>query len=157
MQADTCIDCHTSFAALHGGEAPIRVMLVDDEQIVRAGLRMVFGLEPDLNVVGEAEDGVSALDMARRLAPDVVVMDVHMPVMDGIQATRELRSSMPASGVVILTLFDGELIRSNAMAAGASAYIAKSAAIQPLVDAVRLAAAGPGISRPPTVPRPAAS
>ncbi len=141
MQTCTSLDCHTPLAAI--GECAherIRVMLVDDERDVRIGLRMLLGLEPDLNVVGEAEDGVSALLLAQQLLPDVVVMDVHMPVMDGIQTTRALRTSLPASGVVILTLFDGELVRSKALDAGARAYIAKTSELQPLVDAVRNAA-----------------
>ncbi len=141
MQTSTSIDSHMAFAAV--GECAserIRVMLVDDERDVRIGLRMLLGLEADLNVVGEAEDGVSALLLAQQLMPDVVVMDVHMPLMDGIQTTRALRATLPASNVVLLTLFDGEQVRSEAQSAGARAYLTKTAAVQPLLDAVRNAA-----------------
>lgn len=142
MQTYTSTDCHTPFAAISEcASERIRVMLVDDERDVRLGLRMLLGLEADLNVVGEAEDGVSALLLAQQLLPDVVVMDVHMPLMDGIQTTRALRSALPESNVVLLTLFDGEQIRFNGLAAGASAYVSKTAELQPLLDAVRNAAA----------------
>lgn len=142
MQTCTSIDCHMPFAASSEcANERIRVMLVDDERDVRTGLRMLLGLEADLTVVGEAEDGVSALLLAHQLMPDVVVMDVHMPLMDGIQTTRALRATLPASSVVLLTLFEGEQIRSTALDAGARATIPKTAALQPLLDAVRNAAA----------------
>lgn len=102
---------------------------------------MVLGLESDLAVVGEADDGAAALDLARNLAPDVVVMDVAMPAMDGITATIELRRVAPRSAVVVHSLDDDPLTQARAEAAGAVAFVAKHRMEAPLLAAIRLAAA----------------
>jgi DNA-binding NarL/FixJ family response regulator len=117
----------------------IRVLLVDDQNNIRRGLRMRLGLEPDITVVGEAADGESALTMARLLAPTVVLMDVEMPVMDGIVATAELRRVAPKASVVMLSLYDDAATRDRAAAAGAVAFVAKSRMDETLLDAIRAA------------------
>jgi DNA-binding NarL/FixJ family response regulator len=118
----------------------INILLVDDEPIIRRGLRMRLELEPDLTVVGEAGDGLDALDSARALAPNVVLMDVEMPRMNGIDATRALRSEVPSAAVVILSMHDDANTQARARAAGASAFIAKHSIDGGLLDAIRRAA-----------------
>jgi len=121
---------------------PIRILLVDDQPRVRSGLRMRLAIEPGLEVVGEAENGAQALSTAARLHPDVVVMDVEMPVMDGIAAAARLTSAPDAPAVVILTLHDCPEVRERASAAGASAFVAKHQIDPALLDAIRAAARG---------------
>ena len=119
---------------------PIQVLLVDDEPSILRGLRMRLGLESDIRVVGEAADGSAAVDMASRLSPDVVLMDVNMPVMDGIAATRELASRAPGSAVVILSMHDDHDTADRALAAGAVAFVAKQQIDKALLAAIRAAA-----------------
>jgi DNA-binding NarL/FixJ family response regulator len=119
---------------------PIQVLLVDDEPKVLRGLRMRLNVEPDIRVVGEASDGSTAIDMASLLAPDVVLMDVNMPVMDGIEATRELLARLPASAVVMLSLHDDNGTMNSALAAGATAFVAKHQMDDSLLTAIRQAA-----------------
>ena len=119
---------------------PIQVLLVDDEPSILRGLRMRLGLESDICVVGEATDGSVAVDMASRLSPDVVLMDVNMPVMDGIAATRELASRAPGSAVVILSMHDDHDTADRALAAGAVAFVAKQQIDKALLTAIRAAA-----------------
>jgi DNA-binding NarL/FixJ family response regulator len=118
----------------------IRLLVVDDHAIVRRALRERLQLEPDLEVVGEAGTGREALDLAQSLAPDVVLMDVEMPQMDGIQATVELHQLMPGCAVVILSIHDDAQTRVRALAAGAVAFVEKRGATQTLLAAVRRAA-----------------
>ena len=129
----------------------IRVLLVDDQQLVRTGFRMILRDEPGLEVVGEAADGRAALDAATRLRPDVVVMDVRMPVMDGVEATRQLASG-PASGraprVLVLTTFDADEYVLEALRAGASGFLLKDVPPAEFVAAVRLVAAGDALLAP---------
>ncbi len=117
----------------------IRVLLVDDLPSVRQGLRMRLALEPDLEVVGEACDGIAALSAAARLLPDVVVMDLEMPGMDGISATREL-SGHSLSAVIILSICEETGIRVRALEAGACAYVTKGEGVETLLRAIRCAA-----------------
>jgi DNA-binding NarL/FixJ family response regulator len=124
----------------------IRVLLVDDQSIVRRGLRVRFRLEPDLQVVGEASTGTEAISRARELTPDVVLMDLEMPEMDGIAATTALRRMVPQSAVVILSIHDDALIRRQAQAAGAVAFVEKRGATDSLLVAIRQAAAQAGKS-----------
>lgn len=121
----------------------IRILLVDDQQNIRRGLRMRLALEPDLAIVGEAADGEAALRMARLVAPDVVVMDIEMPVMDGIAATSALRDASPRCSVVMLSLYDDAATRTRAAAAGASAFVAKTKMDETLLDAIRAAGSKP--------------
>jgi len=121
---------------------PIQVLLVDDEPNILRGLRMRLGLESDICVVGEATDGSAAVDMASRLSPDVVLMDVNMPVMDGIAATLELATRAPGSAVVILSMHDDHDTADRALAAGAVAFVAKQQIDNALLAAIRAAARG---------------
>src|SRR6266545_6139908 len=118
----------------------IRLLLVDDQPGTRRGLRMRLALEPDLVVVGEAADGAAAIPLARDLSPDVVIMDVEMPVMDGIRATSQLREIAPKTSVVILSLYDDPATRARANEAGAVAFVAKQCMEEPLLSAIRQAA-----------------
>ena len=117
----------------------ITLVLVDDQPAVRRGLRMRLALEADFRVVGEAEDGISALALIGELRPDVVLMDAQMPHMDGIIATVALRAAFPETAVVILSLHDDAATRQQAAIAGASAFLSKQSADTALVDALRRA------------------
>ena len=118
----------------------VRVLLVDDHTVVRRGLRLAFGLEADLEVVGEAGNGREALDLVEHLRPDVVVMD--MPVMDGVEATRELRSRFPDVEVVALTSVLEDRLVVDVIEAGAAGYMLKESRPDELFEAVRAAARG---------------
>ncbi|MEX2247758.1 MAG: response regulator [Dehalococcoidia bacterium] len=118
---------------------PIRILLVDDEQSIRRGLRMRLGLEPDIEVVGEAADGAAAVVAAGAFRPDVVLMDVEMPVMDGIRAAAELHTAAPAAAVVMLSLHDDARTRARARAAGAVDFVAKHEIDAVLTQAIRAA------------------
>ena len=126
----------------------IRVLLVDDEQLIRTGLRMILEAEDDLEVVGSAVDGLDALAAVDRLAPDVVLMDIRMPRMDGLEATRRILSGPSQSRVVVLTTFDLDEHVFDALAAGASGFLLKDAPAHQLVDAIRAAAAGNALLAP---------
>jgi DNA-binding NarL/FixJ family response regulator len=119
----------------------ITVLLVDDRPAVRRGLRMRLEMEPDVIVLGEASDGRAAVELAATLHPDVVVMDIEMPGMDGLTAANALRRLSPESAVIILTLYDSEDARRRAREAGAAAFIAKHEAGATLIPAIRGAAA----------------
>lgn len=119
----------------------IRVLLVDDQPSVRRGLAMRLQLEPDISVVGEAEDGVSALAAAVALKPDVLVMDYEMPQMDGIEAARKLEELGSESRVVMLSIHDNPTVRQEARRAGISAFVAKHQPSEVLLAAIRNAAA----------------
>jgi DNA-binding NarL/FixJ family response regulator len=119
----------------------IRLLLVDDEPAVRRGLRMRLELEADVEVVGEAGDGRAAVEAARDLSPNVVLMDVDMPVLDGIAATSELQSVSPGSRVVVISIHDDPVTVGRAHAAGASAFVSKHRIDEGLLEAIRRAAA----------------
>lgn len=120
---------------------PIRVVLVDDQAMVRSGLRLILESEPDIRVVGEAANGRAAIDDVARLRPDLVLMDVQMPVMDGLAATRRLVADAQAT-VLILTTFDLDEYIFEALRAGAAGFILKNAPAEELIHAVRTVAAG---------------
>ncbi|AFV89237.1 MAG: response regulator transcription factor [Acidipropionibacterium acidipropionici] len=114
----------------------MRVLLVDDQKLVRTGFRLILSVEPDIEVVGEAADGRQAVDAAARLQPDLVLMDVQMPVLDGIAATREITADSPVK-VVVLTTFDRDDYLFDALAAGASGFMLKNADADSLVAGLR--------------------
>lgn len=122
--------------------AKIRVLLADDHAIVREGVKMILIKEPDIEVVGEASDGQEALDLVDRLKPGVVVMDISMPGMSGIEATQHVRERYPGVNVLALTMHEDESYVFKLLRAGASGYVLKRAAAQDLVQAVRAAAKG---------------
>jgi DNA-binding NarL/FixJ family response regulator len=123
------------------------VLLVDDQQLVRSGFRLILQVEDDIEVVGEAPDGVAAVAAARELRPDVVLMDVQMPVMDGIEATRRIVAE-DTSQVLVLTTFDDDAYVFDALAAGASGFLLKNADAEHLVEAVRTVASGQALLSP---------
>jgi DNA-binding NarL/FixJ family response regulator len=127
----------------------IRVLIADDEALVRGGLRMILEAQADMEVAGEVDDGRAALELARRDTPDVVLMDIRMPGVDGLEATRRLLTAgARAPRVLILTTFDLDEYVYEAMRAGASGFLLKSARPQELVDAVRAAVAGDTLLAP---------
>jgi DNA-binding NarL/FixJ family response regulator len=127
----------------------IRVLLADDQPLMRTGLRMILRAEPDIEVVGEASDGRQAVDITRRLAPDVVLMDIRMPERDGLEATKQLLSGPPlATRIIILTTFEDDQYVFDAIRAGASGFLLKTTAADQLVDAIRLVAAGDALLAP---------
>ncbi len=115
----------------------IRVLLVDDHAILREGLRARLELEPDLQVVGEAEDGRAAVEQARQLHPDVVIMDISMPLLNGIEATRQIKCLPDKIEVLVLSMHDDEGYIRQALTAGALGYILKDASARELIDAIR--------------------
>lgn len=128
----------------------IGVLLVDDQQMVRAGFRMILEATPGIRVLGEAEHGKQAVALAHHLRPDVVLMDVQMPGVDGIEATRQIVASPDVAGVrvVILTTFERDDYLFDALRAGASGFVLKNAPPEELVRAVELVAAGEGLLAP---------
>jgi DNA-binding NarL/FixJ family response regulator len=126
----------------------VHVVIADDQELVRTGFRMILEAEPDLIVVGEAADGRAAVSLARDLRPDVVLMDIRMPVLDGIGATRELTSSGSSAHVLILTTFDLDEYVYDALRAGASGFLLKDTPASQLASAVRTIAAGDALLAP---------
>jgi DNA-binding NarL/FixJ family response regulator len=127
---------------------PIRVLLADDQQLLRTGFKMVLGTEPDLDIVGEATDGAEAVEMSRRLLPDVVLMDVRMPRKDGVAATADIVAQKLPVRVLILTTFDLDEYVVGALRAGASGFLAKDVPAEELVAAIRTVAAGEAVVAP---------
>ncbi|WP_241002966.1 response regulator transcription factor, partial [Streptomyces sp. CB01881] len=130
----------------------IRIVLADDQPLVRAGLRMVITDASDIEIVGEAGTGAEALGLARELRPDVVVMDIRMPVMDGIEATRLIKELSDPPNVLILTTFDDDENVYAALRAGAGGFLVKDMVLEDILAAVRVVAAGdaliaPGVTR----------
>jgi len=120
----------------------IRVLICDDQQVVREGLRTILGTSPRIEVVGLAHNGAEALDLAASARPDVVLMDLKMPVVDGVQATREIRARFPGVRVLVLTTYDADEWVFDAIRAGASGYLLKDSPREALVAAVEGTAAG---------------
>lgn len=131
---------------------PIRVLLVDDQRLMREGLRILLELESNLEIVGEAEEGQGALAAYAALQPQVVLMDVRMPGMDGVEATRRLRGRWPEARVLILTTFDDDEYVFEGLRAGACGYLLKDVSGHDLAEAIRTVAAG-GVLIEPSVAR----
>ena len=126
----------------------IRVLLVDDQTLVRAGFRKLLDSEPDVDVVAEAGDGLEAIEAAGRFRPDVVLMDIRMPRLDGLRATARLLARVPATRVVVLTTFDLDEYVFEALRAGASGFLLKDAPPDELIHALRVVAAGDALLAP---------
>jgi DNA-binding NarL/FixJ family response regulator len=126
----------------------VRVLLCDDQALVRSGFRMVLEARADMEVVGEAENGAQAVELAARSRPDVVLMDVRMPVMDGVEATRRLAQSRTSARIVILTTFDSDEYVYQALRAGASGFLLKDVQPAQLIDAIRVVARGEALLAP---------
>ncbi|MFG2109449.1 response regulator [Micromonospora chersina] len=127
---------------------PVRILLADDQPLLRTGFRMVLGTEDDLDIVAEAGDGVEAVELSRRLLPDVVLMDIRMPRMDGVAATRAIVDARLPVRVLILTTFDLDEYVVGALRAGASGFLAKDVPAEDLVTAIRTVAAGEAVVAP---------
>jgi DNA-binding NarL/FixJ family response regulator len=126
----------------------IRIILVDDQELVRTGFRMVLEAQPDMTVIGEAADGLAAVELARRHPADVVVMDVRMPRLDGVAATRHLIERGDAPRVLVLTTFDLDEYVFSALRAGASGFLLKDAEPEELLAAIRAVATGDAVVAP---------
>jgi RNA polymerase sigma factor (sigma-70 family) len=129
-------------------DPPVRVLLVDDDALMRAGLAAILSSDDTIEVVGEATDGVVALERVRRLRPDVVLMDVSMPALDGIAATRESVAASPSTRVVILTTFEEDDYIFGALTAGASGFLLKRTSPEELIAAIHTVAAGDSLLSP---------
>ncbi|MEV8627301.1 response regulator transcription factor [Streptomyces sp. NPDC051079] len=126
----------------------VRVLLVDDEELLRLAFAMILRAEPDMEPVGEAADGDAAVELARRLRPDVVLMDVRMPGTDGIEATRRLVREVPGTRVLVLTTFDLDEYALEALRAGASGFLLKNSRPEELLAAIRDVARGDAVVSP---------
>jgi RNA polymerase sigma factor (sigma-70 family) len=120
----------------------LRILVAEDHAIVREGIRRLLSAEPDLEVVGEAGDGETAVELAQSLRPDIVCLDISMPRLSGVDATRRIKSLLPEVGVVVLTMHEDEAYFYEMMKSGASGYVLKRASARDLVDAVRAVASG---------------
>ncbi|QGN48894.1 response regulator [Micromonospora sp. WMMD558] len=127
---------------------PVRILIADDQPLLRTGFRMVLGAEEDFDVVAEAGDGVEAVELSRRLLPDVVLMDVRMPRLDGVSATRAIVESRLPVRVLVLTTFDLDEYVVGALRAGARGFLAKDVPAADLVSAIRAVAAGDAVVAP---------
>jgi DNA-binding NarL/FixJ family response regulator len=131
----------------------IRIALVDDQALVRAGFRMVLDAQPDMTVVGEAGDGLAAIDLARRFSCDVMVMDARMPRLDGVEATRRIRAAGDRPRILMLTTFDLDEYAFAALKAGASGFLLKDVPPEDLLFAIRAVHSGDAVVAPSTTRR----
>jgi DNA-binding NarL/FixJ family response regulator len=129
----------------------LRVLLADDQQLFRQGMRTLLSVQPGIEVVADARDGQEALRLAASLHPDVVLMDLKMPVLDGVSAIRRLRTELPSCHVLALTTFDDDELIFDALRAGASGYVLKDVSAERLVDAIRVVARGEHFLQPSIV------
>jgi len=125
-----------------GESSDVRVLVVDDQQLIRDGIASMLEVQPGVAVVGTAKNGQDAIEQAASLTPNIILMDIHMPVMDGIAATEKIRQKLPDSQVVMLTTFDDEAYIIRSLQAGACGYLLKDIPVVDLAQAVRLAHAG---------------
>lgn len=126
----------------------VRVVVADDHPVVRAGITTLLGIDPDVEVIGEAADGAEAVELARTLGPDVVLMDLQMPLMDGVGATRHIQAETPGVHVLILTTYDSDQSIVEAVEAGASGYLLKDTEPEVLLAGIKAAAAGETVLAP---------
>ncbi|MBV9680899.1 MAG: response regulator transcription factor [Solirubrobacterales bacterium] len=126
----------------------IRVLICDDQALVRAGFRAILEAQPDIEVVGEAENGAEAIALAERRAPDVILMDIRMPVLDGVEATRRLAANGSPARILVLTTFDLDEYVHAAIRAGASGFLLKDVTPAKLLEAIRIVAAGDALLAP---------
>ena len=119
------------------GKGPIRIILADDHQIVRQGLRILLEAEPDMEVVAEADNGRKVLRMAQELTPDIIIMDLSMPELNGIEATRQILAEVPGIKIIALSMHSDSLFVLNMLNAGAAGYLLKDCALEELVHAIR--------------------
>jgi len=140
-------------ASSGGATALIRIVLVDDQELVRAGFRMVLDAQPDMQVVGEASDGIGAIDLARRLHADVMVMDARMPRLDGVAATQQIRQAGDLPRVLMLTTFDLDEYAYAALKAGASGFLLKDVPPEELLYGIRAVHSGDAVVAPSTTRR----
>ncbi len=131
----------------------LRIVLADDHQIVRDGLRALLNAEPDFAVVGEAEDGLQVVDLVERLQPEVLIVDVMMPGLNGLEATRQIHLRVPNTRVLVLSMYANEAYVMAALRNGAAGYILKNAGAETLAQAVRMVAAGQRYLCPPFTDR----
>ncbi|MEU0692586.1 response regulator transcription factor [Streptomyces niveus] len=131
-----------------GSGAPVRIVLADDQPLIRSGLRVLIADHPDLDVVGEAGTGAQAVQLVRELRPDVVVMDIRMPGMDGIEATGLITAGPGSARVVVLTTFDDDEYVYAALRAGASGFLIKDMSLEGILSAIRVVAAGEALIAP---------
>jgi two-component system, NarL family, response regulator LiaR len=131
----------------------IRVVIADDHTVVRTGIRELLSDEPDIEVVGEARTGYEAIDQASALRPDVIVMDIAMPELTGVEATRQIRAAVPDARILVLTAYEDDPYIYGLLDAGASSYVLKSAEGREIIRAVRTTAAGQAIIDPAVAPR----
>jgi DNA-binding NarL/FixJ family response regulator len=127
---------------------PVRILIVDDQQLFREGLHTLLSVQPDLQVVGEARNGEEALRLAGALKPDVILMDLRMPVLNGVAATRHLKRTQPEIKVIVLTTFDDDEDVFEGLRAGAVGYLLKDVASEKLVEAIRAVARGAAFLQP---------
>jgi DNA-binding NarL/FixJ family response regulator len=126
----------------------IRVLIADDQQLVREGLHLLLDLLPDIGVAGEASDGAAAVEQAQKLKPDVILMDVQMPKLDGVTATRQIQETCPEIKIIILTTFDDDEYIFEGLRAGAVGYLLKDVPSERLAEAIRAAARGEAFIHP---------
>jgi DNA-binding NarL/FixJ family response regulator len=128
---------HVSTTDAVSGAAPVRILIAEDQALVRRGTSVLLSMEPDMEVVGEACDGIEAVEMAQRLAPDIVLMDLHMPRKGGVAATREITRALPRTQVLVLTTMNDDETVFEAVRAGAHGYLLKDVSEQELLDTIR--------------------
>lgn len=128
--------------------AKIKVLIADDHAVVREGTRRILEQEPDMEVVGEAGDGEEAVDLATKMKPDVAIIDIAMPIMDGIEATKRIKSARPSINVLILSAYDDDQFIFSLLEAGAAGYLLKSIRSRELIDAIRAVYSGESVLHP---------
>jgi two-component system, NarL family, response regulator YdfI len=131
----------------------IRVVIADDHPVVRTGLRMMLGMEEGIELVGEAADGVAAIHLVSELAPDVVLMDVRMPAMDGLEAIKQIRAQFPHIAIIVLTTYDEDEVMLRSLQAGARGYLLKESDVEVVLQAIERAARGELLVQPELMQR----